>query len=149
AGPFVVSWRGESSEAAPRRRPRPSALDRVGRMNRRSRRSPSPSSPRPLTGTRLAEALIAGWRPLQRLDTEGFAVLRSRGITRRAHSILALDAPTDAAELTAALDRVESLVSSVGETPTHRLLDGVTPPQLETLLAERGDESVGASEILE
>ncbi|ATG51722.1 hypothetical protein CFK38_09455 [Brachybacterium vulturis] len=118
-------------------------------MNRRSRRPTSAPDLRPLTGTRLAEALIAGWQPLQRLDTEGFAMLRSRGITRRAHSILALEPPTAAEELAAALARVESLVAMAGETPTHRILEGITPPALETLLAERGDARTGASEILE
>src|SRR5699024_8620960 len=85
------------------------------RVNRRSRRPSSPPPPRPLGGARLAEALITGWQPLQRLDADGFAVLRSRGITRRAHSILALEPPTGTAELAAALDRVESLVTRVGE----------------------------------
>ncbi|ASK64793.1 hypothetical protein CFK39_01860 [Brachybacterium avium] len=116
-------------------------------MNRRTRR-PSPSL-RPLTGTRLVEALIAGWQPLQRLDTEGFALLRSRGITRRAHSIIALEPPAAPAELAAALARVESLVAMAGESPTHRIIDGVTPLALQSLLAERGDEAIGASEILE
>ncbi|MDN5821848.1 MAG: GNAT family N-acetyltransferase [Brachybacterium sp.] len=116
-------------------------------MNRRTRR-PSPPL-RPLTGTRLVEALIAGWQPLQRLDADGFAVLRSRGITRRAHSIVALEPPAAAAELAAALARVESLVAMAGEAPTHRILEGITPPALETLLTERGDEAVGATEILE
>ena len=124
-------------------------MGRLGRVNRRSRRPSSPPSPRPFGGARLAEALIAGWQPLQRLDADGFAVLRSRGITRRAHSILALEPPTGTAELAAALDRVESLVTRVGESPVHRILEGVTPPQLETLLAERGDEPVGDSEVLE
>lgn len=119
-------------------------------MTRRARSS-SASTPtlRPLTGARLGEALIAGWRPLQRLDADGFAVLRSRGVTRRAHSIIGLDAPVSDPELTAALDRVESLVAMTGERPTHRILEGITPPALEALLEARGDESVGGSEILE
>src|SRR5699024_1657720 len=113
-------------------------MGRLGRVNRRSRRPSSPPSPRPPGAPRPAEALIAGWQPVRRLDADGFAVLRSRGITRRAHSILALEPPTGTAELAAALDRVESLVTRVGESPVHRILEGVTPPQLETLLAERG-----------
>lgn len=118
-------------------------------MNRRARR-PSPTPPlRPLTGPRLGEALLAGWRPLQRLDADGFALLRSRGVTRRAHSIVALDAPTAGPELLAALERIESLVASVGERPTHRILEGITPPSLDALLAARGDELTGGSEILE
>ena len=123
------------------------AVGRLAPVTRRPARTSS--SPRPLRGTRLAEALIAGWQPLQRLDVDGFAVLRSRGITRRAHSILALEPPTGAAELTAALERVESLVAMAGESPVHRILEGIAPPQLETMLAERGDEPVGDSEILE
>ena len=118
-------------------------------MTRRTRRSATPPPLRPLTGTRLAEALIGGWRPLQRLDVDGFSVLRSRGVTRRAHSILALDAPDSEPELAAALDRVESLVARAGERPTHRILDGVTPEALDPLLEARGDESAGDSEILE
>lgn len=117
-------------------------------MNRRSRTSSAPAL-RPLTGKRLAEALIAGWQPLQRLDADGFAVLRSRGITRRAHSTLALEPPADGPELAAALERVESLVAMAGESPTHRILEGVTPPALDELLAARGDRIVGSSEILE
>ena len=117
-------------------------------MTRRTRRSATPQPLRPLTGTRLAEALLGGWRPLQRLDVDGFSVLRSRGVTRRAHSILALDAPDSEPELAAALDRVESLVARAGERPTHRILDGVTPEALEPLLEARGDESAGDSEIL-
>src|SRR5699024_8227051 len=124
-------------------------MGRLGRGNRRSRRPSSPPSPRPLGGARLAEALSTGWQPLPRLDAGGFPVLRSRGITRRAASLLALEPPTGTAELAAALDRVESLVTRVGESPVHRILEGVTPPQLETLLAERGDEPVGDSQVLE
>ena len=95
------------------------------------------------------EALIGGWQPLQRLDADGFAVLRSRGVTRRAHSILALDAPDSAEQLVPALERVEALVAMTGERPVHRIVDGVSPEALDPLLAERGDELVGRSEILE
>ncbi|MGP9539630.1 GNAT family N-acetyltransferase [Brachybacterium sp. AOP43-C2-M15] len=117
-------------------------------MTRRDRR-PSAPSPRPLTGARLGEALIAGWRPLQRLDADGFAVLRSRGITRRAHSILALEAPQDEHALRAAVERVDSLVALAGEQPVHRVVEGVSPDGLDPLLAARGDRAVGGSEILE
>jgi ribosomal protein S18 acetylase RimI-like enzyme len=96
----------------------------------------------------LLETLIGGWRPLQRLDSDGFAILRSRGITRRANSILALDPPADAAELEAVVDRVESLVAMTGEDPVHRILEGHAPG-LEELLTARGREPVGRSEIWE
>lgn len=118
-------------------------------MSRRPRRPERPSAPPPLTTARLIEALIAGWRPLQRLDVDGFAVLRSRGITRRAHSIVALDPSPDGQQLAAALERVEALVSIAGELPTHRILEGERSAPLEALLAARGDEAVGHSEILE
>lgn len=125
---------------------------RIGRLcpvTRRTRSSSRSSAPRPLTGSRLGEALIAGWRPLQRLDVDGFALLRSRGVTKRAHSIIALDPPTSPEALAAALDRVESLVTMAGEHPVHRIIEGVTPEELDELLAARGDRSVGGSEILE
>jgi N-acetylglutamate synthase len=118
-------------------------------MTRRDRRPSSPPPQRPLTGARLAEALIAGWRPLQRLDAGGFAVLRSRGVTKRAHSIVALDAPSEEPPLLAALERVEALVAAAGERPTHRILEGLAPPALDALLAARGDGITGISEILE
>src|SRR5699024_10670250 len=96
-----------------------------------------------------AEALIAGWQPLQRLDADGFAVLRSRGITRRAHSIVALAPPTGTAELAAALDRVEAPATSVEESAADRALAAIPPPQRGPLPADRGDERVGAGEMLE
>lgn len=117
-------------------------------MTRRSRRSSASTSQRPLSGTPLLETLIAGWRPLQRLDADGFAILRSRGITRRAHSILALDVPSDPAALEADLDRVESLAAMTGEEPVHRILDAHSPA-LEELLTARGREPAGHSEIWE
>ena len=121
-------------------------------MTRRPRTSPKNTKtqvPRPLTGTRLGETLIAGWRPLQRLDVDGFALLRSRGVTKRAHSIVALEAPTAPEGFSAALSRVEALVTMVGEPTVHRIIEDVSPEGLDDLLAARGDESVGGSEILE
>lgn len=121
-------------------------------MSRRPRTSPKNTKTptlRPLTGTRLGEALIAGWRPLQRLDVDGFALLRSRGVTKRAHSIIALEAPTATEGFSAALSRVEALVTMVGEPTVHRIIEGVSPEGLDDLLAARGDQSVGGSEILE
>lgn len=124
-------------------------LGRLTGVNRRTRSSSKAPDLRPLTGTRLAEALIAAWQPLQRFDSDGFAVLRSRGVTKRAHSIVALEPPTGAPELAAALEKVESLVEMAGESPVHRILEGITPPALEALLDQRGDESIAPSEILE
>lgn len=118
-------------------------------MTRRSRSSSQTPTLRPLTGSRLGEALIAGWRPLQRLDVDGFSLLRSRGVTKRAHSIIALEPPTSPDGLAAALDRVESLVTMAGEQPVHRIIEGVTPEGLDDLLAARGDQRIGGSEILE
>ncbi|WP_422114872.1 GNAT family N-acetyltransferase [Brachybacterium sp. UNK5269] len=116
-------------------------------MSRRPRRPQRASALPPLTGSRLIEALIAGWRPLQRLDVGGFAVLRSRGITRRAHSIVALD--PDPEQPAAALEQVESLLARAGERPVHRIFEHEPSASLDVLLAARGDEAVGHSEILE
>lgn len=124
-------------------------IGRLCRVTRRSRSSSQAPTLRPLTGSRLGEALIAGWRPLQRLDVDGFSLLRSRGVTKRAHSIVALEPPTAPEALASALARVESLVTMVGEQTVHRIIEGVSPEGLDDLLAARGDQSVGASEILE
>lgn len=103
---------------------------------------------RPLSGFRLTEALIAGWRPLQRLDVDGFALLRSRGVTRRANSAVAVDAPTSQDALAAAIDRVEGLYEMTGETPTFRVLDVHGPERLADDLSERGYRRQGDSDLL-
>lgn len=102
---------------------------------------------RPLAGRRLVAALIDGWRPLARLDVDGFALLRSRGVTRRAHSALALDAPEDPAALRAAVERIEGLCAAAGEGATFRILDVHGPASLDALLAERGYVREGRSAL--
>ncbi|MFC7376744.1 MULTISPECIES: GNAT family N-acetyltransferase [unclassified Brachybacterium] len=111
--------------------------------SRRSRTS------RPLGGYHLSEALIAGWRPLARLDVDGFALLRSRGVTRRANSAVAVDAPSSTAALTSAIERIEMLCETAGEAATFRVLDVHGPPGLDDLLAARGYGTAGPSELLE
>ena len=134
-------------------------LATIAEMSSHARRSTSKTSKtsknprgaaasRPLSGFRLTEALIAGWRPLQRLDVDGFALLRSRGITRRANSAVALDAPNSPDALAAAIDRVESLYEMVGEAPTVRVLDVHGPERLDEDLRERGYRRDGDSELL-
>ncbi|SLM95144.1 GCN5-related N-acetyltransferase [Corynebacterium xerosis] len=112
-------------------------------------RSSGAGASRPLSGYRLVEALIAGWRPLQRLDVDGFALLRSRGITRRANSAVAVDAPSKVGALLAAVERIEGLVAMTGESASFRILDVHGPDQLDDLLAARGYDSTGHSELLE
>ena len=85
-------------------------------MASRTRRPASPA----LTGTALVETLLGGWRALSRLEVDGFAVLRSRGVTRRANSVVPLDPPVEPEALTAALTRIESLLAAAGETPVFR-----------------------------
>ena len=119
-------------------------------MASRSRNSTAARGPRPLTGTRLLEALIGGWRPLARLDVEGFALLRSRGITRRANSAVALEVPADRDALEQAVSRVEALTQSAGAAPTFRILREHGPAaELDTLLEGRGYSAEGHSRILE
>lgn len=89
------------------------------------KRSSRPDVP-PLTGTALTEALLGGWRALSRLDVDGFAVQRSRGVTRRANSVVPLEPPTDPAALEAALTRIEGLLAAAGERPTFRLFAGAS-----------------------
>lgn len=105
-------------------------------MAKRSRPTPTPA----LTGPALVETLLGGWRALSRLDVDGFAVLRSRGVTRRANSVVPLDPPTDLAGLDAALTRIEGLLAAAGERAVFRLFtaDGLDHGPVRTALHERG-----------
>ena len=105
-------------------------------MPKRSRPTSSPA----LAGTALLEALLGGWRALTRLEVDGFAVQRSRGVTRRANSVVPIDPPTDTAALDAALTRIESLLGAAGETPTFRLFtaDGLDHEPVRAALEQRG-----------
>lgn len=76
-------------------------------------------------------------------------MLRSRGITRRANSAVALDVPTDPAALEQAVTRLEGLYEAASAPSVFRLLEGHGPEQLETHLAERGYLAEGRSEIHE
>ncbi|MGP5036242.1 GNAT family N-acetyltransferase [Brachybacterium alimentarium] len=129
---------------SPRSRRTSSQADR-----RSARHSARPASGRALGGYHLVEALIAGWRPLQRLDVDGFALLRSRGITRRANSAVAVDAPSDEASLLAAVERIEGLLAMTGEQACFRVLDAHGPETLDSLLAARGYDATGHSTLLE
>lgn len=119
-------------------------------MASRSRNSKTPRSPRPLTGAGLLEALIGGWRPLARLDVDGFALLRSRGVTRRANSAVALDVPARPEALDHAVSRIEALTQSAGAVPCVRILEEHGPAaELDALLERRGYRAEGHSRILE
>lgn len=96
-------------------------------MSKRSRRPSAPTS-RDLDGTAVVETLLGGWRALARLDVDGFALLRSRGVTRRANSIVPIDPPSEPAALAAAVERLEGLAEAAGQAPTFRLF---TAPRLE------------------
>jgi len=114
-------------------------------MAARTRRPSSPA----LTGTALLETLLGGWRALSRLDVDGFAVQRSRGVTRRANSVVPLDSPTDPDSLDAALTRIEGLLAAAGETPTFRLFqaDGLDHSPVRAALLDRGYASDSAVQI--
>lgn len=105
-------------------------------MPKRSRPTSSPA----LAGAALLETLLGGWRALSRLEVDGFAVQRSRGVTRRANSVVPIDPPTDTAALDAALTRIESLLGAAGETPTFRLFtaDGLDHEPVRAALEQRG-----------
>lgn len=107
-------------------------------MPKRSRPTSSPA----LAGTALLETLLAGWRALSRLEVDGFAVLRSRGVTRRANSVVPLEPPSDPAALDAGAARIEGLLGAAGERPTFRLFtcEGLHHEPVRTALAQRGYE---------
>ncbi|OFT64001.1 hypothetical protein HMPREF3159_02305 [Brachybacterium sp. HMSC06H03] len=115
-------------------------------MPKRSRPTSSPA----LAGTALLEALLGGWRALTRLEVDGFALQRSRGVTRRANSVVPIDPPTDTAALDAALTRIESLLGAAGETPTFRLFtaDGLDHEPVRAALTQRGYDENAPVHIL-
>lgn len=123
--------------------------NRSGRSSRSSRNAGGERGSRPLAGAALLETLIGGWRPLARLDVDGFAMLRSRGVTRRANSAVALEAPTDLSALEQAVTRLEGLAEAAEAPSVFRILDGHGPEQLDAHLAERGYLAEGHSEIHE
>jgi GNAT superfamily N-acetyltransferase len=86
------------------------------------------------------ETLLGGWRALSRLEVDGFALLRSRGVTRRGHSVVPLAPPVDPAALSAALDRIEGLCAAAGESPTYRLFvgEGIDHEPVRAALTGRG-----------
>lgn len=116
-------------------------------MPKRSR----PTSSSALAGAALLETLLGGWRALSRLEVDGFAVQRSRGVTRRANSVVPIDPPTDTAALDAALTRIESLLGAAGETPTFRLFtaDGLDHEPVRAALTRRGYEQDAPVHVLQ
>jgi GNAT superfamily N-acetyltransferase len=116
-------------------------------MPKRSRPTPAPA----LTGTALVETLLGGWRALSRLDVDGFALQRSRGVTRRANSVVPLDAPTDPADLEAALTRIEGLLAAAGESPCFRLFtgEGIDHEPVHAVLEQRGYEPDAPVHVLQ
>lgn len=116
-------------------------------MPKRSRPTSSPA----LAGTALLEALLGGWRALSRLEVDGFALQRSRGVTRRANSVVPIDPPTDTAALDAALTRIESLLGAAGERPVFRLFtgEGLDHEPVRAALAQRGYDQDAPVRVLQ
>ncbi len=92
---------------------------------------------------------MGGWRPLSRLDVDGFALLRSRGVTRRANSIVPVDPPTDPEALDAALDRVTGLAGASEEPLLFRVYPKNGHAAVDESLARRGLAVEASCEILE
>lgn len=93
-----------------------------------------------LGGTRLIETLLAGWRALARIDVDGFALLRSRGVTKRADSVVPLAPPSDPTALAGALETIEQLAAASGGSPVHRLfeIEGIDHTGVRAALESRG-----------
>lgn len=118
-------------------------------MNRKRSRSTAQPAPKALGPTALIETLLGGWRPLSRLDVDGFAILRSRGVTRRANSIVPIDPPQDPQALSAALDRVTALAGATGDPVRFRILPENGHDHVDAALAERGFTIAAPCDILE
>lgn len=107
------------------------------------------AGPKPLGPTALVETLVGGWRPLSRLDVDGFAILRSRGITRRANSIVPVDPPTEPQALENALDRVLGLAGASDDPVLVRLYPDSSHAAVDQALAERGFSVEAPCDVLE
>ena len=116
-------------------------------MASRTRRPASPA----LTGTALVETLLSGGRALSRLEVDGFAVLRSRGVTRRANSVVPLEPSSDPAAPDAAVTRIEGLLDAAGERPVFRLFtgEGLDHEPVRAALAQRGYEQDAPVHVLQ
>lgn len=89
----------------------------------------------------LVEA--ATWRPVRVVETDGWQVGLSGGLTRRANSVLALADPVD---LDAAVERVETLYAGDGLPPTFRVESW--QPRLRATLLGRGYQEVSVTDVL-
>lgn len=104
---------------------------------------------RPLSDTALIELLLGGWRPLSRMDVGGFAILQSRGVTRRANSVVPIDVPQDPDALADAVDRIEGLCRAGGLPLRFRLMPEHGHGPVDELLAARGYETEAPCDLLE
>lgn len=81
----------------------------------------------------------AMWVPDEIREIDGWLVRRSRGVTKRANSLLPHGDPQN---LDMALQLVERLYRSQGITPAVQLTPSALPADLDAVLAERGYERV-------
>ncbi|MBK0330321.1 GNAT family N-acetyltransferase [Brachybacterium sp. MASK1Z-5] len=125
-------------------------MARKSAKNRSSKSSATAGKgPNPLGPTALVETLMGGWRPLSRMQVDGFAILRSRGVTRRANSIVPIDPPSDPQALDPALDRVSGLVRASGESVLFRMYPEHGHAAVDEALDRRGLTVEAPCEILE
>ncbi|PWH05425.1 hypothetical protein DEO23_12645 [Brachybacterium endophyticum] len=122
---------------------------KTSRSSRTKRKSAGARRTDQFSNDRLVETLVAGWRPLSRLDVDGFAILRSRGVSRRANCIVPIDPPSDPEGLAAALDRVLALSSASGERELVRILPDHGHEGVDAALADRGFTIEAPCDLLE
>jgi GNAT superfamily N-acetyltransferase len=83
----------------------------------------------------LEELGLRAWPPAERLECEGWQLGFAGGFSKRANSVLPLDAPRD---LEAALRRCEGEYAARGQKCIVKLTDAARPAGLDAALARRG-----------
>ncbi|MEM7172358.1 MAG: GNAT family N-acetyltransferase [Pseudomonadota bacterium] len=86
------------------------------------------------------------WPPARLVRLGGWRCRLDRGVTRRANSVLALEAP--ASELGSAIDQVEKLYRELGLRPCFQITPACRPGDLPAVLVARGYRTEGSSWVM-
>lgn len=111
--------------------------------------TPEPAAPVPAV-RRIAPAQLdllqmRMWAPDDVRDIDGWLVRRSRGVTKRANSVLPHGTPLD---VDMAVQLVERLYRMQGIAPCFQLTPSALPGDLDQVLAGRGYEAVDESVVM-
>ncbi|GAA4856609.1 GNAT family N-acetyltransferase [Saccharopolyspora cebuensis] len=97
-----------------------------------------------ISARELDDCMNRSWRARSEVAVDGWLVRRSSGVTQRANSVLPVSAPAD---LAAAITRVEELYQDEGLPPCFQISPAARPAELDQVLADRGYELRGDTEV--